>query len=150
MPEVIFCKIVGLGSLIILLTAIYDFTIGPACCALVAEIPSTRLHVKTIVLARVAYNIFSGHGQRLDAEDAEPYSTGLAGKSCFVWAGTCALCWIWCYFRLPEPKGLTYMELDILFEKRASARQFRKFQINLAEMGYFSPSTNDKTHGPQG
>ncbi|KAJ9639316.1 hypothetical protein H2199_006349 [Coniosporium tulheliwenetii] len=48
-----------LGSLVLLLTFIYDITIGPVCFALVAEIPSTRLRVKTVVLARVAYNIVS-------------------------------------------------------------------------------------------
>lgn len=30
------------------------------------------------------------------------------------------------YFRLPEPKGLTYAELDVLFENKVSARKFRK------------------------
>lgn len=29
------------------------------------------------------------------------------------------------YFRLPEPKGRTYGELDVLFENRVSARKFR-------------------------
>lgn len=139
-----------LGSLLILFTAVYDSTIGPICYALVAEIPSTRLRVKTVVLARVAYNICSLITNVLMPKMLNPTAWNWKGKAGFLWAGTCGLCWIWCYYRLPEPKGLTYMELDILFEKRATARQFRKFQVNLAETGYFSLSTTDKTRGLQG
>ena len=32
---------------------------------------------------------------------------------------------MWTFFRLPEPKGKTYAELDVLFERRISARQFK-------------------------
>jgi SP family general alpha glucoside:H+ symporter-like MFS transporter len=45
--------------MLIVLTFVYDFTVGPVCYGLVAGIPSTRLRVKTVVLARVAYNITS-------------------------------------------------------------------------------------------
>lgn len=34
------------------------------------------------------------------------------------------------YFRLPEPKGLTYADLDVLFENKVSARQFRKVEVD--------------------
>jgi len=37
---------------------------------------------------------------------------------------------IWTYFRLPEPKGLTYGELDVLFENKVSARKFRKVEVD--------------------
>jgi len=49
----------AVGSLLIALTGIYDVTVGPVCYVLVAEIPSTRLRVKTVVLARVVYNVVS-------------------------------------------------------------------------------------------
>lgn len=37
---------------------------------------------------------------------------------------------MWVYFRLPEPKGRTYAELDILFERRVTARDFSKTDTN--------------------
>ena len=37
---------------------------------------------------------------------------------------------MWKYFCLPEPKGRTYGELDILFEKKVSARKFAKAVVN--------------------
>jgi MFS transporter, SP family, general alpha glucoside:H+ symporter len=45
------------GSLLIVLTFLYDLTLGPVCYIMVAEIPSTRLRVKTVVLARLVYNL---------------------------------------------------------------------------------------------
>ena len=35
------------------------------------------------------------------------------------------LCLVWTYFRLPEPKGRTYAELDLLFEQKVPARKFK-------------------------
>lgn len=37
---------------------------------------------------------------------------------------------IWAYYRLPEPKGRTYEELDLLFQKRVPAREFRTFVVD--------------------
>ena len=45
-------------------------------------------------------------------------------KSGFFWAGLCGLLFVYCFFRLPEPKGRTYGELDILFENHVAARKF--------------------------
>lgn len=133
------------GSLIIFLTFAYDMTIGPVCYVLVAEIPSTRLRVKTVVLARVAYNIVSIAMNVATPRFLNPTALNWRGKACFFFAGTTFLCFIWCFFRLPEPKGLSYLELDILFEKKAKARKFRQFQVNLASTGYFSLTKNERS-----
>lgn len=47
----------AVGSLLLVFTLIYDFTVGPVCYAIVAETSSTRLRQKTIVLARMLYNV---------------------------------------------------------------------------------------------
>jgi MFS transporter, SP family, general alpha glucoside:H+ symporter len=47
------------GSMLLVYTFFYDSSVGPVCYSLVAEISSTRLRTKTIVLARNLYNIFS-------------------------------------------------------------------------------------------
>lgn len=51
-------------------------------------------------------------------------------KSGFFWAGACFLLTIWAYFRLPEPKGRTYGELDVLFEHKVAARDFAKTRVD--------------------
>lgn len=47
----------AVGSLLLVFTLIYDFTVGPVCHAIVAESSSTRLRQKTIVIAHVMYNL---------------------------------------------------------------------------------------------
>ena len=136
-----------LGSMIIVMTGVYDATIGPVCYVLVAEIPSSRLRVKTVVLARVAYNIVSLITNIITPRMLNPTAWDWRGKSCFLYVGTTILCLVWCWFRLPEPFGLTYLEMDILFEKKAKARKFREFQVNLASTGYFSLSENAGRNG---
>lgn len=127
-----------LGSLLLILTFVYNMTIGPVCYVLVAEIPSTRLRVKTVVLARTAYNLAGILINWMTPRMLSPTAWNWKGKSCFFFAGTTALCLIWCYWRLPETKGLSYLEIDILFEKKAKASKFRELRANLEHLGYFS------------
>ena len=47
-----------------------------------------------------------------------------------MWGGLALLTWIWAYFRLPECKGRTFDELDILFAKKVSARKFSKAVVD--------------------
>ena len=49
----------------------------------------------------------------------------------FFWAGFCFLCILYTYFRIPEPAGRTFAELDLLFEKRISARNFAKTKVDV-------------------
>jgi MFS transporter, SP family, general alpha glucoside:H+ symporter len=94
--------------------------------------------VKTVVIARIAYNLAGLCTNILMPRMLNPTAWNWKGKTCFFWAGTTLIMLAWAYFRLPEPKGLTYLEMDILFQKRAKARKFREFQVNLASTGYFS------------
>jgi len=54
----------GIGSLLLIYTFTYDITVGPVCYSLVSEIPSTRLKIKTVVLARNFYNMVIIRWQR--------------------------------------------------------------------------------------
>jgi len=96
----------GIGALLIIFTFVYDITIGPVCYSLVAEIGSTRLRSKTVVLARNLYNIGG-----VVVGIVNPYLLNttsnifLGPKSGFVWAATGLCGLVWTYFRLPEPKG---------------------------------------------
>jgi SP family general alpha glucoside:H+ symporter-like MFS transporter len=40
---------------------------------------------------------------------------------------------VYCYFRLPEPTGRTFSEIDLLFERKVPARQFKRTQVNAFE-----------------
>ncbi|PNH46297.1 hypothetical protein VD0004_g1755 [Verticillium dahliae] len=123
----------AIGSLLLVYTLTYNCTVGPICYSLVSELSSTRLKTKTVVLARNAYNILGITTNVLTPRMLNPSAWNWGAKAGFFWAGTCALCFIWTYFRLPEPKGRTYGELDILFEQRISARKFKSTKVEELE-----------------
>ncbi len=45
--------------------------------------------------------------------------------------GICFLCVIYTYFRVPEPRGRSFAELDILFEKKVPARKFQTTEVDV-------------------
>jgi SP family general alpha glucoside:H+ symporter-like MFS transporter len=51
--------------------------------------------------------------------------------SSFFWAGICFCCIIYTYFRVPEPRGRTFAELDLLFEQGVSARKFATTNVDV-------------------
>ncbi|KAL4936568.1 hypothetical protein BDV06DRAFT_227773 [Aspergillus oleicola] len=121
------------GSMLLVYTFIYDSTVGPICFSLVAEIPSSRLRTKTVVLARNTYNVLN-----LVTGIIIPYMLNVdewdwRGRSGFFWGGLCLCCLVWSFFRLPEPKGRSYAELDVLFERRVRTREFAKADTGLLE-----------------
>ncbi|KAL3476210.1 general substrate transporter [Aspergillus californicus] len=123
------------GSMLLVYTFIYDSTVGPVCFSIVSEIPSSSLRTKTVVLARNAYNILN-----LVTGIIIPYMLNVdawdwRGKSGFFWAGTCTLCLCWAFFRLPEPKGRSYAELDVLFERKVRTWHFAKADTGLVGSG---------------
>ncbi|KAL1595831.1 hypothetical protein SLS60_009521 [Paraconiothyrium brasiliense] len=123
----------AVGAMLIIFTFVYDASVGPVCYCLVAEIPSSRLRQKTVVLARNWYNIGSIIGNIMTPRMLNPSAWHWGAKSAFFWAGTCFLCLVWTFFRLPEPKGRTYGELDILFEQRVPARKFKETVVQEFE-----------------
>ncbi|KAJ0132523.1 hypothetical protein HZ326_24393 [Fusarium oxysporum f. sp. albedinis] len=124
----------GIGSLLLVYTFTYDITVGPVCYSLVAELPSSRLRQRTIVLARNAYNIVGvAYTNIIGLYSLNPTAWNWGAKSAFFWAGNCALCFVWAYFRLPEPKDRSYAELDMLFDQGVSARKFATTYVNPYE-----------------
>ena len=53
-----------------------------------------------------------------------PTAWNWGGYTGLFWAGSAALVTLWVFFRLPECKGRSFRELDILFERGVPARKF--------------------------
>ncbi|KAH9207790.1 putative transporter [Leptodontidium sp. 2 PMI_412] len=126
----------AVATILLLFTFIYGCTLGPVCFALVAELSSTRLKAKSIVLARNSYNIGSIIANtitsyQLTERSATSTGWGWGAKSALFWTGACGLCVVWIYFRLPEPKNRSYVQLDTLFERRISARKFASTDVAM-------------------
>ncbi|KPI42725.1 General alpha-glucoside permease [Cyphellophora attinorum] len=119
------------GSLILVFTLTYDITVGTLAYSLVTEIPSSRLRTKTIVLARALYNCQGIINGVITPYMLNPDYWNWSGKAGFFWGGLGSVYLVWAYFRLPEPKGRTYEEIDVLFEQKVSARKFSTTKLDL-------------------
>lgn len=124
----------GIGSLLLIFTFIYDLSVGPLCYCIVAEIPSAKLRTKTIILARCTYNIAGIVIHIITPYMLNPTAWNWQAKTGFFWAGFALVSAIWCWFELPETKGKTYAELDILFREKTPSRKFRKAQVDVFDV----------------
>ncbi|KAI0407932.1 sugar transporter [Xylaria palmicola] len=118
------------GGLCVLWLFVYSLTIGPLAYSIISETSSIRLRPLSVVLARVAYQVINIISQFLNTYMISPVEWNWSGKSGFFWGGTAFLVFSWSYFRLPEIKGRTYEELDILFINKVSARKFAKTHVD--------------------
>ncbi|KAH0342929.1 general substrate transporter, partial [Aureobasidium melanogenum] len=110
---------------------IYYLTVGPICYAIVGETSATRLRNKSVCLARIAYYIANITCGAVNPYLLNPTALNWKGKTGFFWAGTTLIFLIWTFFRLPECKGRTYEELDVLFANKVKTREFKKFNVNV-------------------
>jgi SP family general alpha glucoside:H+ symporter-like MFS transporter len=123
----------AIGSLLLVFTFTYDCTIGPVCYSIVAEIPSTQRRAKTIVLARNVYNMFMIMNGVIVPRMLNPTAWDWKGRTGFFWAGITVALLLWAYFRLPETKKRTFVEMDMLFEREVSARRFKDTQVSIGD-----------------
>jgi len=120
----------GTAVMVLLWTFMYDFTIGAVSYTIVGEISSTRLRTKTICLARNAYNLANIVTFVAGPYIENPTQGNWKGKAGFLTGGLSLIMFIWSIFRLPETRGRTYEELDILFQKRVPARKFKGYYVD--------------------
>lgn len=110
-------------------TFTYQMTVGPICFVIISEISATRLRTKTIAIGTAVQAAAS-----IIFTIAVPYMLNSdegnwGGKAGFLFGGISFICFLWCFFRLPESRGRTYEELDMLFQSGVPARQFKKHDI---------------------
>ncbi|KAK7912000.1 Major facilitator superfamily domain- general substrate transporter [Apiospora marii] len=121
------------GSIMLVWALGYQLTVGTVCYSLVAEISTRRLQIKTVVLGRILYNVVAIICGVLTPYMLNPGAWNWSNFAGFFWAGICFLCLVYSYFRIPEPTGRSFAELDLLFEKGVSARKFATTEINVFE-----------------
>lgn len=119
---------VGLSQAVLTLlwTFIFQLTVGQLGWALPAEMGSTRLRQKTICLARNSYYVVSVISQVLQPYFMNPTQWNLKGYTGFFWGSTALAVGVWAFFRLPETKGRSFEELDVLFANEVPARKFKQ------------------------
>ena len=121
------------GAIMLVWAACYQLTVGTVCYSLVAELSTRRLQIKTVALGRAMYNVVAIINNVLTPYMLNPSAWDWGNYAGFFWAGACLLSIIYTYFRVPEPSGRTFAELDLLFERGVSARKFKKTEVNAFE-----------------
>ncbi|KAI1372586.1 sugar transporter [Hypoxylon crocopeplum] len=119
------------GSIMLVWALCYQLTVGTVCYSLVAEISTRRLQIKTVVLGRILYNIVGIICGVLTPYMLNPSAWDWGNYAGFFWAGSCFLCFIYTFFRVPEPTGRTFAELDLLFEQKVNARKFASTDVDV-------------------
>ncbi|KAI8941463.1 hypothetical protein NX059_002682 [Plenodomus lindquistii] len=132
------------GSLMLVWAAFYQFSVGTIAFSLVAEMSTRRLQVKTVALSRMAYNAAAIVVNVLTPYMINPTAWNWGNYAGFFWGGTCACMVLYHFFRLPEPSGRSFAEMDILFERKIPARQFKHASVNAFDVALQHQVADDK------
>ncbi|KFX87731.1 hypothetical protein O988_09314 [Pseudogymnoascus sp. VKM F-3808] len=111
------------------------FTLGPAPASwvIIGETSAIRLRPLTTGVGRASYYIVEIPCIFLGSYMLNPTGGNLGGKCGYVWAATGFICLVTAYFYLPEMKGRSYREIDILFNRKVPARQWKKTEIDIQD-----------------
>lgn len=131
------------SAIYLLWFTVMELSIGPGAYIVVGEVSTTRLRSHTIGVARNAYNVITIVNNVAGPYILNPTEGDWKGKCGFLTGGLIVLCFIWVYFRLPEMRGRTYEELDILFSMKIGARDFKKQPVDLSSHGNASETKKD-------
>ncbi|THX03620.1 putative maltose permease MAL31, partial [Aureobasidium pullulans] len=109
------------------------FTLGPAPASwvIIGETSAIRLRPLTTGMGRATYYIVEIPCIFLASYMLNPTGGNLGGKCGYVWGGTGLACLVTAYFFLPEMKGRSYREIDIMFKRKIPARQWKKTEIDV-------------------
>ncbi|KAL2075151.1 hypothetical protein VTL71DRAFT_93 [Oculimacula yallundae] len=130
------------GSIMLIWALFYQLSVGTVCYSLVAELSTRRLQIKTVVLGRNLYNIVGIVCSVLTPYMLNPGEWDWGNYAGFFWAAICFCCIVYTYFRLPEPMGRSFAELDLLFERGVSARKFQSTSVDV-----FAEEVDQRTMG---
>ncbi|KAL1296497.1 hypothetical protein AAFC00_000009 [Neodothiora populina] len=109
------------------------FTLGPAPASwvIIGETSAIRLRPLTTGMGRATYYIVEIPCIFLASYMLNPAGGNLGGKCGYVWGGTGLFCLVVAYFCLPEMRGRSYREIDIMFKRHIPARKWKKTEIDI-------------------
>ncbi|KAH7084589.1 maltose permease MAL61 [Paraphoma chrysanthemicola] len=117
----------------VIISFVFAGTLGPISYSIIAETSSVRLRALSTGVGRAAYYVAEIPMIYLASQMLNPTGWNMAGKCGYVWGGTAVVCFVSAYFGLPEFKNRSYRELDILFNRKISARKFKTTVIEVSE-----------------
>lgn len=117
------------ASLMLVWNFCYDFSVGPVCFVILCECSATRVRAKTIAVATAAQALVAIVMTVAIPYMFNPDEGNVRGKIGFFFGGLSCVSLVWAYFRVPETKGRTYEELDIMFSRGVKTRDFKDYKV---------------------
>lgn len=117
----------------IIISFVFATAMGPISYTIIAETSSVRLRALSTGVGRAAYYVAEIPMIFLSSQMLNTGGWNLAGKCGYVWGSTAVVCWLGAYFGLPELKDRSYREIDILFNRKVSARKFKKTVVDVKD-----------------
>lgn len=117
----------------ILISFVFAGAMGPISYSVIAETSSLRLRALSTGVGRAAYYVAEIPMIFVASVMLNPTGANMAGKCGYVWGATALVCFVSAYFGLPELKGRSYREADILFNRKISARKFKSTVIDVKD-----------------
>ena len=134
----------------------FDLSIGPVCYVIFCEISATKVRTKTISVATASQALVGIVMTVAIPYMINPDQANMRGKMGFFFGkysltkfflavlhdfkgkttnrkmcegGLSIICFVWCWVRIPETKGRTYEELDLMFARGVKTREFKNYNI---------------------
>jgi len=100
---------------------------GAVAYTIIAEIPTSRLRAKTIVISLMVQQSIYMIELFVLPYIFNPNEANLGAKTAFIFGGMSLFCIVYLYFCQPETKNRSFAEIDEMFFKKVPARQFSTF-----------------------
>ena len=117
------------SSMMVVYNFFYDLTIGPLCFVIISETSSAKLRSKTIAISTTVNALINVACAVGIPYAINPDQGNLRGKLAFIFFGVTLPCLVWCFLSLPEIKGRTFDEIDLMFQRRVPTKQFKKYDF---------------------
>ncbi|TFK75035.1 MFS monosaccharide transporter [Pluteus cervinus] len=129
--------------------AFFASTWGPIAWVITGEIFPLQVRAKAMSLSVASnwlWNFAIGYATPFLVNKA-PGSAGLQAKVFFIWGSTCLGCLVFTYFCIPETKGLSLEQIDVMYQNTwpVAAADFRR-QLMAGEVTQEKAESNH-SHG---
>ncbi|KAF3317594.1 hypothetical protein TWF173_010362 [Orbilia oligospora] len=102
----------------------------PASVVISVEASSLQLRAKTLGIYGLASNLISGSVAIALPYVYNPDSGNFGGKTSFIFAALCGISFLVTILAVPEMKGRSAEEIDLMFEARLATRKFKSWEMS--------------------
>ncbi|KAJ2896808.1 hypothetical protein MKZ38_005218 [Zalerion maritima] len=128
-------SIKGAVAMIIIYNWFYNISIGATAYTLLAEVSSSQLRAKTVSIGIALQYLIYLVWAFVIPYIFNPDQANLGAKTSFIFGGLGVLSLIYLWFYQVETSGRTFEELDEMFKKGLSVREFKNYKTEQQRFG---------------